>query len=133
MWYSHLELMNDRLRRSPAPHDKPRRTARRTVEAVREHHPIAIRRAHDGDVPLLYDLAEVDSAKPLDGPVLVAVVDGRIWAALALEDERVIADPFLPTAPAVELLRLRGAQLRAADGRPQRGRLPRWVPGRARA
>jgi len=83
-------------------------------------------------MPLLHDLADVDSAKPLAGPVLVAVIEGRIWAALALEGERVVADPFLPTAPVVELLRLRVVQLRAAAGRPQR-LLSRWVAGRARA
>ena len=82
---------------------------------------------------LLHDLAETDSAKPLDGPVLVAVVEGRIWAALALDDERVIADPFLPTAPAVELLRLRLAQLRAPERRPRRTLLPRWIARRVRA
>ena len=68
-------------------------------------------------MPLLHDLAEVDSAAPLEGPALVAVVEGRIWAALALDGDRVIADPFLPTAPAVELLRLRVAQLRASERR----------------
>ena len=103
------------------------------VEPGREHYPIAIRRARDTDVPVLHDLAEVDSAAALEGPALVAVVEGRIWAALALGDERVVADPFLPTAPAVELLRLRVAQLHAAAGRPQRRRLLRWVPSRARA
>lgn len=97
------------------------------------HLTVAIRRAHDGDVALLHDLAELDSAKPLHGPVLVAVVEGRIWAAIAIDDGRVIADPFLPTGAAVELLALRVRQLRAADGRSQRGLLPRWVPGRARA
>ncbi len=102
------------------------------VEAGRAHCPIAIRRARDGDVPVLLDLAAVDSARPLAGAVLVAIVEGRIWAALGLDDDRVIADPFLPTAPAVELLRLRVAQLRAAERRPSR-RLPRWVPRRARA
>ena len=65
--------------------------------------------------------------------MLVAVVEGRIWAALDLDGDRVIADPFLPTAPAVELLRLRVAQLRAAEGRPQRRLLPGWIAGRARA
>jgi len=84
-------------------------------------------------VRAMHDLAELDSARPLSGPVLVAVVEGRIWAALALDGDRVVAAPFLPTAPAVQLLRLRVAQLRAADGRPQRGRLPRWIAGRARA
>ena len=65
--------------------------------------------------------------------MLVAVVDGRICAALELDGDHVIADPFVPTAAAVELLRLRVRQLRAADGRPQRGVLPRWIAGRARA
>jgi len=103
------------------------------VEPGREQYPIAIRRARDTDMPVLHDLAEVDSAKPLAGPVLVAIVEGRIWAALALDGERVIADPFVPTTAAVALLRLRVTQLRAADGRPQRGLLPRWIAGRARA
>ena len=65
--------------------------------------------------------------------MLVAVVEGRIWAALAIDGDRVIADPFLPTAPAVELLRLRVAQLRESERRPQRTVLPRWIAGRARA
>jgi hypothetical protein len=98
-----------------------------------EHLAVAIRRAQDADVPLLHDLAELDSSKPLVGPVLVAVVEGRLWAALAFDDGRVVADPFLPTAPAVELLRMRARQLQAAGGRPPRRVLPRWVPGRARA
>jgi hypothetical protein len=122
MWH-HLTYMINRFYLQPVA----------AVEAGRPHYPIAIRRARDSDVPLLHDLAELDSAKPLGGPVLVAVVEGRIWSALALDDDRVIADPFLPTAPAVELLRLRVAQLRAADARPQRGLLPRWAAGRARA
>jgi len=122
MWH-HLEYMINRYQLQPVA----------LVEPGREQYPIAIRRAHDADGPVLHDLAEVDSAEPLAGPVLVAIVEGRIWAALALEGERVIADPFLPTAPAVELLRLRLAQLRAAESRPRRSLLPRRVAGRARA
>lgn len=122
MWH-HLEYMIERLDPQPLSGG----------EAGREHYPVAIRRAGDGDVALLHDLAELDSARPLSGPVLVAVVEGRIWAALALDGDHVIADPFLPTVPAVELLRLRVTQLRAAEARPQRGLLPRWIAGRARA
>lgn len=103
------------------------------VAAPAEHLAVAIRRAHDADAPLLHDLAELDSRAPLQGPVLVALVEGRIWAAIGIDDDRVVADPFLPTAPAVELLALRVRQLRAADGRPARRRMPRWAPGRARA
>ena len=94
---------------------------------------VAIRRAKDADLPLLQDLAELDSAAPLSGPALVADVNGRPWAALGLEDQRVVADPFLPTAATVELLRLRGRQLAIADGG-QAGRvLPRWIARRVRA
>jgi len=119
----HLEYMINRFYLQPVA----------VAEPGREHYPIAIRRAADSDVPVLHNLAEVDSAAPLEGAVLVAIIEGRIWAALALDDERVIADPFLPTAPAVELLRLRVAQLRVAEGRPQRRLLPRWIAGGARA
>jgi hypothetical protein len=123
--HHHIALMINRFQHEPAG------VARR--HGGRAHYPIAIRRARDSDALVLHDLAEVDSAAPLQGAVLVAVVEGRIWAALALDGERVIADPFLPTAPAVELLRLRVAQLRASEGTPQRRRLPRWVARRARA
>ena len=98
-----------------------------------EHQAVAIRRAQDADMPLLHDLAELDSCKPLEGPVLVALVEGRLWAALGLDDHRIIADPFLPTAPAVELLRLRARQLQAPVGRLARRILPRRVVRRARA
>lgn len=94
---------------------------------------VVIRPAHDADLASLHDLAELDSAAPLTGPVLVALVDGRPWAALALDDERVIADPFRPTAGAVALLRLRAAQLRAVAGRPARGGLRVRGARRARA
>lgn len=119
----HLEYLIDRFAARPA-----HRSA-----APAGHLAIAIRRAGPADAPLLREIAGLDSAKPLEGAVLVAVVEGRIWAALGLEDDRVVADPFLPTAPAAELLRLRVRQLRAADGRPRRGLLPRRIPGRARA
>lgn len=119
----HLEYMINRLNLQPVA----------VTEPGRAHYPVAIRRASDADAPLLHDLAELDSAAPLTGPALVAVVEGRLWAALALDDDRVVADPFLPTRPAVELLRLRVAQLRAAEGRPRRRILPRLSPRRARA
>ena len=122
MWH-HLANMIERFEPRPATASQPRGA----------HHPVVIRRARDPDVPCLHDLAELDSAAPLQGAVLVAVVDGRIWAALGLDDERVVADPFLPTAAAVELLRLRARQLRAAAGLPSRRLLPRWSARRARA
>jgi hypothetical protein len=93
---------------------------------------VVIRPARDAELAQLHDLAELDSAAPLAGPVLVAAVDGALWAALALDDDRVIADPFRPTAGAVELLRMRVAQLRAAEGRGAQGGL-RLLRGARRA
>jgi len=94
---------------------------------------VVIRLARDAELPLVRDLAALDSAAPLAGAVLVAVVDGRPWAALSLDDGRAISDPFRPSAMAVELLRTRAHQLRAADGKHQRVALTRWIAGRARA
>ena len=92
-----------------------------------------IRPARDADLPLLHDLAELDSAAPLEGPALVAVVDGTIWAARSIDDDRAIADPFAPSAEAAGLLALRVEQLRAAEARlqPRRTSLRRRLAGRA--
>jgi hypothetical protein len=94
---------------------------------------VVIRPAHDADLAALHDLAELDSAAPLTGPVLVALVDGSPWAALGLDDGRVIADPFRESGAAVELLRLRVTQLPAAECRAPRAALARWGARRARA
>ena len=104
MWHHHLERVMDGL--------SLRRAARRTPTDA--HETVLIRAASDADLPLVHDLAELDSAEPLAGPVLVAVVDGRPRAALALDGGRVVADPFFHTEAAVGLLRLRARQLRDA-------------------
>lgn len=122
MW-RHLEYMIDRF--------DPRETGTEVSEI--ETAEMAIRRARDIDLPLLHDLAELDSQAPISGPALVAEVNGRPWAAFGLEDRRVVADPFLPTAAAVELLRLRARQLLAADGGPTGRVLPRWIARHVRA
>ena len=76
---------------------------------------VVIRQAREDDAAVLADLAALDAATPLRGAALVAVVEGRVWAAHSLEDDRVIADPFVPSAEAAGLLRLRARQLRTAQ------------------
>ena len=61
------------------------------------------------DTVALLSLAALDSARPLTGERLVAEVDGHIVAAISLRDGRTIADPFVPSAAAVEMLRVRTA------------------------
>jgi hypothetical protein len=67
---------------------------------------ISIRAATTGDGPALARLAALDSAPVPFGPVLLAEVDGRPLAALSVNDQRVIGDPFVRTAELAELLRL---------------------------
>jgi hypothetical protein len=73
--------------------------------------PVTIRFAHPHDAPALATLAQLDSAEPLDPPVLVAEVGGELRAALSLADAAVMADPFHPTRELLDLLRVRAEQL----------------------
>ena len=88
---------------------------------------LVIRRGRPTDAAEIATLAELDSARPLAGPSIVAESDGRLVAAVSLHDGRVVADPFAPTADVVEMLRLRTAGGRSAKARPRRG-LPRLMP-----
>jgi hypothetical protein len=71
--------------------------------------PITIRRSTESDVPVLRLLAELDSAPPIDGPVLMAEQDDRAVAAISLDGRREIADPFVRTRELVALLRAANA------------------------
>jgi hypothetical protein len=72
---------------------------------------LTIRLAGPGDAGTLRRLAQLDSARPLTGYVLLAERDGEPVAALALETGAVTADPFRPTAEAVRRLELRRYEL----------------------
>lgn len=85
---------------------------------------VTLRFAVFDDAPDLFALGQLDSAEPLREPILVAEISGRLTAALSLADDRVIADPFVLTAGAVELLRARAGQLS--------GTRRRWGWGRRR-
>ena len=74
---------------------------------------ITIRLARPADERAMADLSELDySRRPAD-PVLVAEVDGSLWAAVSLDDGHAVADPFRPSGELVPLLRERAGQLRA--------------------
>jgi hypothetical protein len=67
---------------------------------------ISIRAATTGDGPALARLAALDSAPVPFGPVLLAEVDGQPKAALSVNENRVIGDPFTRTQELVQLLRI---------------------------
>jgi len=83
---------------------------------------LALRVADVDDDSMVRRLAALDDSPPLQGQVLLAVVDGEAVAAASLSDGRVVANPFLPTADTVSLLSLRASQL---SEHPARRRLPR--------
>ncbi|MDX6675793.1 MAG: hypothetical protein QOH11_3211 [Solirubrobacteraceae bacterium] len=85
-----------------------------------------MRRAHPADAAALARLAALDCGRVPAGDLLVAEVDGELWAAVAISGHGAIADPFRPSAAIVGLLRMRAAQLdfpaRAVGPSPSRPR-----------
>jgi hypothetical protein len=77
-----------------------------------------IRFAGDADEAALERLAQLDSARPLQHPILVAEIRGSVAAALDLDAQRTIADPFQPTASLRAQLRARAAAFDAAARTP---------------
>jgi hypothetical protein len=91
-----------------------RATPRRAQRVADIPADVVIRRAGEGDEARLRILSALDSARPLAGPALVAERNGALIAAIALDGGRTVADPFVASAPYVELLELRAAALGAA-------------------
>ena len=81
---------------------------------------VLIRAARGSDGAALERIAQLDSTHVPAGSLLVAEADGRIVAAIASSTGEAIADPFLPTADVVALLRLRAAGASAPSGRRDR-------------
>jgi len=83
---------------------------------------IELRLADSSEAGAVRLLAELDSAPELNGPVVIALIDGDAVAGLSLLDQRVVANPFIPTCDAVALLRLRAKHLSSvpADRRRRR-------------
>jgi hypothetical protein len=106
------------LHPEPHRHRHAVRTARTAAEA-----PVTIRRARPQDAALVSALAALDSSRPLEGDALVAELGGAPIAALELASGRTVADPFARTAEAASLLRVRAAQLRAAQRHSTRRRV----------
>jgi hypothetical protein len=77
-----------------------------------------IRTATEEDVRALSQLAQLDSQRPLGGNVLIGEIDGDRAAAISLNDNRVISDPFQHTVQLAQMLRMRAASLTAAAETP---------------
>jgi hypothetical protein len=77
-----------------------------------------IRLETDPAAPDLRWLTQLDMARPIVTPALVARLEGVPVAALSLVDGRSAADPFQETAAMLTVLRLRARGLRAAGRQP---------------
>jgi hypothetical protein len=73
------------------------------MEPTNEQTP-TIRTAGPEDAEALRRLAQLDSARPLTGEVLLAELDRAPIAAVSLETGAAVADPFRDSAEAVQLL-----------------------------
>jgi hypothetical protein len=79
---------------------------------------ITVRRFAEQDIDAVRLLAALDSKPMPTGGVLVAEQEGEVLAALPLDGGEALADPFKPTAHVVALLKLRAAQIHAAERTP---------------
>jgi hypothetical protein len=86
---------------------------------------ITIRMAAAQDGGAIERLAELEGARPLRGGILVAEVDGELWAAAELGSGVVVADPFRPSGDLAAFLLTRLERLNGV-GRWRRG-LRRWL------
>jgi len=80
---------------------------------------LTLRHALPADAESIDDLSAMEEVV-LHAPVMVAVREDRVVAALSLADGTVAADPFVRTADAVALLRMRARQERRHSARSRR-------------
>ena len=90
------------------------------------------RLATEDDADALRRLAELDSRAPLAGRVLIGELAGSPAAALSLDDDRVVADPFRRTDHLVACMRIRAGAIRAHEATPSlAARMRAALPTRA--
>lgn len=86
---------------------------------------VSLRPLRGDEEPVVARLAALDDQTAPTGPILLALIDDEPVAALALESGAVVANPFLRTDDAVQLLRLRARLLAPSSRRRPR---PVWRP-----
>jgi hypothetical protein len=76
--------------------------------------PLTIRHSTERDRTRIRELAELDDRPAPVGDTLLAEVEGRVWAAVGVDDGGAVADPFRPTGDLVALLLVRADQERVS-------------------
>jgi hypothetical protein len=88
-------------------------------DATRRYHvtqSITIRHSTDSDSGRVLELAQLDARPAPVGDTLLAEVEGRLWAAVGVDDGSAVADPFRPADDVVVLLQMRAEQERVSRG-----------------
>ena len=75
---------------------------------------LTIRHSTERDRPRIRELAELDDRPAPVGDALLAEVEGRVLAAVGVDDGGAVADPFRPTGDLVALLLVRAEQERVS-------------------
>ena len=75
--------------------------------SLNTHEDVTIRFSRPDDAAKIARLAQLDSARPPQGQLLVAEVAGELRAALPLDGGAAVADPFHHTLGLVSLLEVR--------------------------
>jgi hypothetical protein len=84
------------------------------------HTAVVIRESNGSDAERLRRLAQLDSARLPEQPLVVAELDGELRVAVSVTDGSVIADPFHRTADLVALAEMHASQRRQELRRPLR-------------
>ena len=85
---------------------------------------VVIRPARPDEADALATLAQLDASRAPRGDVLVADVQGELWAAVSIDDGHAVANPFRPSGELAFRLSERARELHAGSKR-TRGRVRR--------
>jgi hypothetical protein len=89
---------------------------------------IVIRSPNQGERRSIEQLALLDDRRLPDGDLLVAEVDGELWAAVVIDTGDGVADPFRPSGDVMDALRAAAMRLRVpiagVDENEGRARVP---------
>ena len=83
------------------------------VQSVPARPHVTIRHARPADADALAVLAQLDSSRPPRGEILVAEVAGELWAAVSLDDNHLVANPFRASGELAFRLNERARELAA--------------------
>jgi hypothetical protein len=102
------------------------------IQSVPTSADVVIRHARPDEADALATLARLDSSRAPRGDVIVADVQGELWAAVSVDDGHAVADPFRPSGELTFRLSERAREIhsggrdrtrRPRGGRPRHARI----------